>query len=72
MVADLAVGRGLVIDDGQRGRDPAFLVEDDVGPAGDGHAVEVQLEGPLGFPDPVQVGLVVRGVRRSRAAGRRP
>ena len=72
MVADLPVGGGLVVDDGERGRDAAFLVEDHVGAAGDGDAVEVQLEGALGLPDPVQVGLVLLACRWSPAAVARP
>ena len=60
----VARGRGLVVDDRERGRDAALLVEDHVGAAGDRDAVEVELERPLGLPDAVQVLLVLARVAR--------
>ena len=63
-VVVVARGRGLVVEDGQPGRHAALVVEDHVGAAADGDAVEVQLERPLGLPDAVQVVGVVGGVGR--------
>ena len=53
VVGDLAGRRGLVVDDGQCGRPSALVVEDHICTAGDGQAVEVKLERPLGLPDPM-------------------
>ena len=63
-------GRGLVVEDGQRGRCSALVVEDHVGPAGDGDALDVQLEGALGLPDAVEVGGVGGDVLDDQASGR--
>src|SRR5687768_12164423 len=37
VVVRLSGGGGLVVDDGERGRDPALFVQDDVGAPTDGH-----------------------------------
>jgi hypothetical protein len=44
------------------------VVKDHVGAAADRDAIEVQLERALGFPDPVQVRLVLRRVGRDEPA----
>ena len=64
IVERVAIGGGLVVDDRQRGRHATLLVEDHVGATRDRDAVEVQLEGSLGLPNAVQVGLVSLGVGR--------
>src|SRR6266540_2762994 len=51
----VAVRRGLVVDDGEPWGSAVCLVDDHVGPTGDGGVAEMQLEGPLDLPDPVQL-----------------